>query len=252
MNAEMYALHEKYEETHWWFAARRRIVLHLLKRELGAARAPLRLLDVGCGAGGMLAHLRAFGDVIGVDPSPDAVAYAAAKQTAEVRMGTLPHGLPLSATDRFDVITMLDVLEHVEEDVASLKTLHGLLQPDGLLLLTVPAYPFLWSGHDVVNEHKRRYTRALLHDRLVTAGFEIRTLSYYNTLLFPPIASVRLMQRWLGRSQGGTDLGPVPGPLNALLRSVFAAERHVVGSVPLPFGVSLIATARPRNGKGVR
>lgn len=252
MNTEMYVLHDRYEEKHWWFAARRQIVLHRLSRELGERRRTLRLLDVGCGAGGMLDHLRAFGDVIGVDPSPEAVAYAAGKNTAEVRTGTLPDGLPFSPTDRFDVITLLDVLEHIDEDIASLIALRRLLSPDGLLLLTVPAYQFLWSAHDVMNEHKRRYSRALLRARLETAGFEMQTLSYYNTLLFPAVAAVRIVKRWIGGSEGASDIRPVPRPLNALLRSMFAAERHVLGTVALPFGVSLIATARPRNGKGIR
>jgi SAM-dependent methyltransferase len=251
MNAEMYALHDLHEENHWWFAARRQIVLHLLRQQLGDSGAPLRLLDIGCGAGGMLKHLRVFGDVIGVEPSPDAVAYAAAKGVADVRMGTLPDGLPFSPLERFDAITLLDVLEHVEEDVASLAALQRLLRPRGLLLLTVPAYQFLWSSHDVANRHQRRYSRALLHERLVTAGFEVATLSYYNTLLFPPVAAIRLVKRFVGGPES-PDLGSVPRPLNAVLRSVFAAERHVLGSVPLPFGVSLIATARPRIGKGAR
>ena len=245
----MYALHEAHEETHWWFAARRSIVLHILRRELRGS-GPLRLLDIGCGAGGMLAHLREFGAVWGVDPSPEAVTYAAAKGAAEVRHGTLPDGLPFGAADRFDVITLLDVLEHVDDDLGSLRTIGGLLAPGGLLLLTVPAFPFLWSGHDVVNEHKRRYTRSTLRERLLAAGLEITMLSYCNSTLFLPIAGVRALKRWSEPSEPRPDLGVVPRPLNALLRTVFAAERHVIGTAPLPFGVSLIATARPTAGGG--
>lgn len=253
MRAEMYELHEAHEETHWWFAARRSIVLHMLRRELESThgtRTPLRLLDVGCGAGGLLAYLREFGEVTGVDPSAAAVAYASAKG-ADVRAGTLPEGLPFAAEERFDVITLLDVLEHVEQDEAALAALARLLRPDGLLVVTVPAFPFLWSSHDVVNEHVRRYTRGQLRARLEGAGFDVRTISYYNTTLFLPIAAVRVVRRWLfGLSEQG-DLGTVPRPVNAALRSLFAVERHVIGRLPLPFGVSLIATARQRRGKGM-
>jgi len=250
MRAEMYALHEAHEEAHWWFSARRRIVMHLLRRELRGAGASRRLLDVGCGAGGLLAYLRAFGDVVGVDPSPDAVAFAAQKRSGDVRLGRLPDEMPLGADDRFDVITLLDVLEHIDEDDAALRTLHGLLKPNGLLLLTVPAFQFLWSGHDVVNEHKRRYTSSQLRERLHSAGFHVEILSYYNTTLFAPVAVIRFAKRWLGGVQGQGDLGAVPRPLNAVLRAIFAAERHVLGAVRLPFGVSLIATARVRNLEG--
>jgi SAM-dependent methyltransferase len=245
----MYALHEAHERHHWWFAARRRIVLHRLRKEIGRHDEPLRLLDVGCGAGGMLDHLREFGDVTGVDPAPAAVRYAAGKG-ADVRFGTLPDDLPFTTSEHFDVITLLDVLEHIDDDVASLRALHRLLVPGGLLLLTVPAFPALWSGHDVVNEHKRRYTRSGLRQRLEGAGFDVRMLSFFNAALFPPIAGVRIVKRWLGGTEGGGDLGSVPRPLNAVLRSVFAAERHVLGLLPLPFGVSLIAAARARNPEG--
>jgi SAM-dependent methyltransferase len=252
MRSEMYALHEAHERSHWWYAARRRIVLHLLRRELRRSTGPLRLLDIGCGAGGMLAHLREFGDVTAVDPSPEAVAFAASKGTSEVYLGGLPHGLPFGDAERFDVITLLDVLEHVDDDKASLVTLHRLLAPGGLLVLTVPAFPFMWSSHDVVNEHKRRYTRRTLHDRLVHARFRIGTLSYYNTILFPPIAAVRVAARMLGGGTAEPDVGAVPGPVNAVLRSVFGAERFALGRVTLPFGVSLIATARPLDEHGGR
>lgn len=245
----MYALHEAHEQHHWWFAARRRIVLHQLRREIDRHDEPLRLLDVGCGAGGMLDHLREFGDVTGVDPAPAAVRYAAGKG-ADVRFGTLPHDLPFTTSEHFDVITLLDVLEHIDDDHASLRALHRLLEPGGLLLLTVPAFPSLWSGHDVVNEHKRRYTRSGLRQRLEGAGFDVRMLSFFNAALFPPIAGVRIVKRWLGGTEAGGDLGEVPRPLNAVLRTVFAAERHVLGLLPLPFGVSLIAVARARNPEG--
>jgi 2-polyprenyl-3-methyl-5-hydroxy-6-metoxy-1,4-benzoquinol methylase len=250
MKAEMYALHAANEESHWWFAARRSIVLRLLRTEIGEQRRPLRLLDVGCGAGGMLEYLREFGEATGVDSARDAIRYAAEKGV-DVRAGSLPDGLPFGPEQRFDVVTLLDVIEHIDDDHASLRTIHGLLDPGGLLLLTVPAFPSLWSGHDVVNEHKRRYTRSDLRALLERAGFEVHTLSYFNTALFLPIAGARIVQRWLGGTTTGADEGSVPRPVNAILRSIFAAERHVLGRLTLPFGVSLIASARASAAEGV-
>jgi len=241
----MHALHAEHEDRHWWYAARRRIVLALLRSELRAAppRRPLDLLDVGCGAGGLLKLLSEFGTAVGVDPEPAAVQHAR-KANVSVHLGSLPNALPFASERRFDVITILDVLEHVEEDTASLQTLYALLRPGGVMLVTVPAFRFLWSGHDVVNEHKRRYTRRDLSDKLVATGFDIRVLSYYNTLLFPPIAVLRMVRRLFARESESPDTGVVREPFNTVLREAFAAERHVLGRVRLPFGVSLIAVVR--------
>jgi SAM-dependent methyltransferase len=237
--------HNAAEAKHWWFAARREIVLGLIERSLaarnGQARA-VRLLDIGCGAGGMLTHLRRFGTVAGVDAAAEAVAYARDKSDADVRQGALPDRIPFGASE-FDVITLLDVLEHVEDDATSLDVVHDLLRPGGFALLTVPAYRFLWSQHDVANEHKRRYRRAELRAKLERAGFQLHKLSYYNTLLFPPIALARVLSR-LHRGRSRADQGNVGSVLNAVLRTVFAAEKHMLLQGSLPFGVSLIAVAQ--------
>jgi SAM-dependent methyltransferase len=237
--------HNVAEANHWWFAARREIVLGLIEQCLagrnGNTRA-LRLLDIGCGAGGLLTHLRRFGTVAGVDAAPEAVAYARAKGDADVRQGALPDRIPFGP-DEFDVITLLDVLEHIQDDTASLRTIYRLLGPEGFLVMTVPAYPFLWSQHDILNEHKRRYRRPELHVKLERAGFRLLKLSYYNTLLFPPIAAVRLLGR-LRRNQSTADQGRVGKTLNGMLRNVFAAEKHMLLQGSLPFGLSLIAIAQ--------
>jgi SAM-dependent methyltransferase len=251
MQAHMYELHNELENTHWWFTARREIVLATIRGELEAEpalAAPLLILDIGCGAGGMLRHLAAFGTVVGADPAPAAVAFAAEKGL-DVRLGGLPDSLPFAPHERFDIITLLDVIEHLDDDAAGLRTVYRLLQPHGRLVLTVPAFDFLWSGHDIVNEHRRRYRRTSLAARLEECGFEILRMSYFNTVLFPPIAALRLARRVTGSATGATaDLGRVPGPLNTMLHHLFAAERHVIRRMALPFGVSLLAVARPDTG----
>lgn len=250
MKTEWYDVHAELEETHWWFTARRSIVRRLLQRELQrepALARPLRILDIGCGTGGTVRHLADFGAVVGIDPSPVAVAHARSKGAEDVRLGGLPADLPFGADQQFDVITLLDVLEHIEDDMGALVEVRKLLCKPGRLIITVPAFQFLWSGHDVINEHKRRYSRADLGAKLGRAGLRVITLSYCNTILFLPIALVRLVQRLAHHDldAANNNVGRVPAPINTVLHHLFAAERHVLTRRRLPFGVSLIAVAEP-------
>jgi SAM-dependent methyltransferase len=246
MRADHYEAHFALEQNHWWFVGRRSILLHLLDREIARdprLAPPLRLLDVGTGGGGILPFLAKYGAVVAVDPEPAAIAAASARNF-DVRRGGLPSDLPFGINDRFDVITMLDVIEHVEQDVESLINVRALLQPHGRLIVTVPAFPFLWSGHDVINEHKRRYRKTELRAKLERARFNVELISYCNTALFLPIAAVRLARRRFGSSdQTKTELGIVPEPANAFLGGLFGIERHIIPMLPLPFGVSLVAVA---------
>jgi SAM-dependent methyltransferase len=246
MRADHYEAHFALEQNHWWFVGRRNILLHLLDREItrdNRLTPPLRLLDIGTGGGGILPFLAKYGSVVAVDPEPAAVAAASARNF-DVRQGGLPSDLPFGAADKFDVITMLDVIEHVDKDVESLINVHALLQPHGRLLVTVPAFQFLWSGHDVINEHKRRYKKAELRGKLERARFRVELISYCNAVLFLPIAAVRLARRrFSSNDENKPALGTVPGPANALLSGLFSMERHIIPMLSLPFGVSLVAVA---------
>lgn len=236
----MYEAHDTLEATHWWFVARARIIMSLLRRELPAGARP-RIIDLGCGTGGVLLHLRELGPAAGVDASPEAVAIAREKTGTDVRLGALPADIPFER-GTFDVVTVLDVIEHVDDDVASLHTAYDLLAPGGLLVCTVPAHMYLWSEHDVLNEHKRRYSRRELTTKIRKAGFEIRLLSFYNMFFYPPVAVLRMLRRH--RSEGNPQLGIVPGPLNRFFTGIFAAERHLLKFAKLPIGVSLVAIAQ--------
>jgi SAM-dependent methyltransferase len=246
MRADHYETHFALEQDHWWFVGRRNILLHLLDRELKSdsrLQKPLRLLDVGTGGGGILPFLSKYGSVVAVDPEPAAVAAASAR-SFDVRQGGLPSDLPFAPHEKFDVITLLDVIEHVEQDVESLVNVRRLLTPQGRVIVTVPAFQFLWSGHDVINEHKRRYKKGELRAKLERAGFTVRLISYCNSALFLPIAAVRLARRRFSSSdETKTALGTVPGPANAVLGGLFGMERHIIPTLPLPFGVSLVAVA---------
>jgi SAM-dependent methyltransferase len=241
MDRQMYEAHDTLEATHWWFVARARIIMSLLRRELARFGRRPRIVDLGCGTGGMLLHLRQIGDAAGVDASPEAVAIARDKTGTDVRLGSLPHDIPFER-GTFDVVTVLDVVEHVDDDVASLATCYDLLRPGGLLVCTVPAHMYLWSEHDVLNEHKRRYAKAELRARIENAGFRVRTLSFYNMFFYPPVAALRWLRR--RRTAGNPQLGIVPEPLNRMFTGLFAAERHLLRYTSLPVGVSLIAIAQ--------
>lgn len=245
MDAELYAQFDQLEDAHWWFLGRREVVLATLRRLL-RGRAGLRILDAGCGTGGMLGPLAEFGTVEGLELEPRAVEAARRRAggAARVHPGGLPEGLPRG--ERYDLITALDVLEHIGPSVDALRALRSALAPGGTLVITVPAFPFLWSAHDEVNHHQRRYTRASLQRELATAGFAIRHLTHYNSLLFPPTAAVRLLQRVLPREGNPrSDLQLPPAPVNAALRTLFALERWWVPRLEVPFGLSLLAVATP-------
>jgi 2-polyprenyl-3-methyl-5-hydroxy-6-metoxy-1,4-benzoquinol methylase len=250
VDERLHQLHAELEDTYWWFVAKNRILASLITRFAPQRSTRPRLLDIGCGAGGLMRLLAPRFEVIGVDSSPLARA-AAHKSGLKVRDGTLPDRLPFPETsdDRFDVVVMSEVLEHVEADRASVEAAVSLLAPSGLLVCTAPAHPWMWSEHDVLNHHVRRYTRrafAALFDGLPLSQL---VLSPANTVMFPPIALVRLV-RGRGPKPGGsnpagaTDLHPLPKPVNALLTAVFAAERYGLPHFRLPFGSSLISVHR--------
>lgn len=244
MDASMYEAHERFEDSHWWFEGRRQVIRRVLQTQL-VPRASRRLLDVGCGTGGMFRMLSDFGSVEGAESSADARARAQRRfPHLTVSPCELPNDLPQG---RWHVVTAFDVIEHVDAAVDSLRTMRSRLELDGQLVVTVPAFQFLWSHHDEVNQHKRRYSKALLEAQLREAGFEVGFVSYFNSLLFPAVAGARLLQRLLPtRPSTQTDEGDLSatwGPLNRALTRLFSAEALVLPRLRWPAGVSLIAVA---------
>ena len=241
MDPAVYARMAAHEDSHWWCVARRRILSDGIARRI-KPRAGCRILEAGCGTGGNLQMLCRFGRASAFEPEASARTVAAAKSGVEIREGALPDAVPF-APESFEMIAMLDVLEHVEDDAASLAALAQRLVRGGTLLLTVPAFPFLWSRHDELHHHKRRYRRRDLIAAVRAAGLVPTYVSHFNSLLFPVVVARRLAARLLGDT--GTADDEMPGThLNRLLGAVFAAERHILPRASLPFGVSLLMTAQ--------
>jgi SAM-dependent methyltransferase len=243
---DFYAEYFELEDRHWWFVGRRRIFLsflnsHLPPRPDGARR----ILDVGCGTGTMIGHLRRYGEVSGVDPSPEAVSFCRERGIEGV---SRLDGLPLPFDDgRFDLVTAFDVIEHIDDDTATLRDLRRVLRPDGRLLVSVPAFRFLWGPQDEISEHKRRYTAGELAGRLRAADFSVLRLTYFNTLLFPPIAAIRLLRPYQpGSADLRSDFTMTRSRWqNRLLGGAFGLEAGLVRRTRLPFGVSILAWAAP-------
>jgi SAM-dependent methyltransferase len=228
------------DQEHWWFLARRRILDRLVERVIRPPQGA-RVLEVGCGTGHNLAMLGGFGKVEACELDCCARALASKRLGRKVKDARLPD-LSMFERNAYDLVALLDVLEHVPDDIGSLRAIHRRLKPGGALLLTVPANPWMWSAHDVAHHHFRRYTRAGLRKLFEQAGFDVQLLSYFNSLLFPPIAVARLIGKARGTDSADDAL---PGArVNALLNSLFGLEAGLIGRVPMPFGVSLVAVVR--------
>lgn len=231
------------EEHHWWFVVRRRIV----EAAIEAAHVPdsARVLEVGCGTGGLIAHLSGKHPgwrVSGVEPS-EAATKVAAQRGCDVCVGTFE---ALAEPDSsVDLLFALDVLEHCQDDSVAAREAARVLAPDGVFVLTVPALPSLWSQHDVDNAHFRRYTRSRLLEPLAVAGLMIERITYFNSLLLPAAYA----SRWIARATGSRKalgVGMPPRLVNEAMKAVFSLETALLRVTDLPVGMSLLAVARRR------
>lgn len=231
-----------YEDHHWWFVGKRLLVSALLHDRL---RAGMRILDVGCGTGGVLAHLAPYGRTIGVDRSVQALRHTARRGVSGVACADMDR-LPFHDGE-FDLVTMLDVLEHFADDRAVAVEARRVLRPDGTLLVSVPAFQALFSEHDVTLHHFRRYSAPQLRRALEGGGFVLRRLTYTNVAALPPAAVVRGILPRLGvRRPAGTDFREHAPWVNRALLGVYRAEAAMLRLAGrLPFGLSVAAIATP-------
>ncbi len=238
------------ERTHFWFVGRRRIFFHLLDREL-AGRTDAKVLDVGCGAGGMLGPLGRYGEVSGVDVQPELVELCRQRGFERVYVGSA-YELPADEAS-VDLVTLFDTIEHVTDDERVLREVHRVLAPGGRVFISVPAYGFLYANNDRVAHHQRRYTVRALRRKLIAAGLEPIQVTYFNTFLFPAILPAVLIKKLRERfvdPQDQTNLShDVPAGVNRALAAVMGSERRLLARRSLPFGHSIVAIAqRPPRG----
>ena len=250
MDPTAYRQFVELEESHFWFVSRRAIFFELIERAVGRRR-DLQILDVGCGAGGMLAPLSRYGDVAGIEPSEEMVAFCRERGFEHVSVGAV-EDLPVG-DEALDLVTLFDTIEHVPDDIRALRECRRALAPGGLVFISVPAYQFLYANNDRVAKHYRRYTARELRRKMGVAGLELVHMTYFNTLLFPVILPVVLLKKVRERFADPGDTtnlsGTIPRPLNRLLTTVMSSERHLVSRWEVPFGHSLIAIGR-RSGSG--
>ena len=237
----MYRIFSEIQKKHWWFVTRKNIVLDFIDRYL-TKDDQVKVLDIGCGSGLMLNALEEVGQTFGMDMSDEAICFSKEIFNGRVEKGVLPDQLPYQ-DNFFDLITALDVIEHIGNDIDSIRAIRSLLAPGGKCILTVPAYMFLWSSHDEMNQHKRRYTLSKLNEKLVQAGFTVEKISYYNTFLFPVVFLVRMLNNVLKRD-GSSDMNMPGCVMNYVLKKIFGVEKYLLRYFNLPFGVSVLAVVR--------
>lgn len=248
MEAQVYKQIQQIEHDHWWYVARRKIIFDWVVRRARALDRP-RILDIGCGTGFNIEHLRSLGfsRVVGLDLSSDALAFCHSRQLPALVQGDATRAPFRDGS--FDMILALDLIEHVEDDVTAMRGLSRLLKPGGVLVIFTPAFQFLWGHQDEVSHHFRRYTAGELRSKIEDAGMQVEKLSYANTFLMPMVWAGRLVHKLRGvKDEAGMSENSMhPDWSNGVLQAIFAAERPLLRVMNLPFGVSLLTlAAKPR------
>lgn len=245
MKYEMYENMYLADTYHWWFRGKREIVLSLAEPVLSAVQES-KSIDFGCGCGMMLRELMRYGEVSGADFSPLALEYCKEKLKDTGALHQIDLSVPVNPWDTYDFGVALDILEHIEDDFIAAQNLYRFIRPGGTVIITVPAYQWLWSAHDENCMHKRRYNRKMLQNLLTKSGFQIEYLSYYNTLLFPAAAAVRLLSKLFQLDRSSSlENSFRDTTLNRLLYHIFKLEQlWIRRGRTFPFGLSLIAVAK--------
>ena len=243
MQKEIYDSIYQIEDCHWWYRAKRKIVLDLIKKYNPRPRGG-DICDLGCGCGLMLNELKKIGNVTGVDASDDALDYCRRKFDGKLLKEDLAD---MKTVNAFDNVVLLDVLEHMEDDVIVLQNIYASMRDGGCLYMTVPADMRLWSQHDVNCMHYRRYDFDGLKAKLEAAGFHVLLLSYYNTRLYPVVYLIRKIEKFLRLKHPEKKLehGFKRGIMNELLYKIFVGEeKTLLAGKAYPYGVSLIAVVK--------
>lgn len=247
MNTEEYERMHRLEDSYWWFVGRHHLIQTFLWEKYGAQNR-LTVLDIGCGTGAMSRKLSRWGTVVSADFSPLALSFSRRRNLTRLCAADAMR-LPFQEAS-FDLVIALDILEHLPDDAAALCEVHRVLKPGGRILATVPAYPSLWSGHDVALMHFRRYVAREVRQRFAAAGLRVEKLSYAMTLLYPIVWLVRRWSRLCGQNAPPkASLVPVPGFANRLLVGLLAVENALIRRINMPFGVTVFCMAERPCGK---
>jgi len=212
------------ERDHWWYVGRRGILSKIISHM--KLEKDCKILEIGCGTGGNLCMLGSYGNLTAVDMSSNAVR-------------SLPNAMPTFG-DKFDLICLFDVLEHIEMHQEALKKIKTYLKDDGRVILTVPAYPWLYGKHDEHLHHKRRYYKKELLDLVLSSGYEVKQITHFNTLLFPIALVVRLYEKYIQREEKIKNLKKMNVLTNKILSQIFKSEWIAIKKVSLPYGLSLM------------
>lgn len=250
MQQHTYAIMDEVEGSHWWFVGRRAILESFLNGIVQKLRTPhsaLRILDIGCGTGANLEMLERFGEAEGVDVSDDALEFC--RQKGLTAQKGLAEKLPF-ADETFDLTTALDVVEHLDEDVAGLKEMYRVTKRGGYSLIFVPAFMWLWGVQDDVSNHRIRYTKKQIVERLEKAGYTIERATYANWTFFAPILAGRTLMKITGIKPESENNITVSA-LNGVFGKLFGVERFWLRNFDFPFGVSIVVVAKKLASNGL-
>jgi|SRR3954447_12885531 SAM-dependent methyltransferase len=242
MERVVYQQMAELDQRHWWYRARREVLAALIRR-LALPPSGAQILEIGCGTGHNLAMLSGFGHVDALELDEESRAFAEERLGRSVLSAPLPElaGVP---DGHYDLIGAFDVIEHIDDDCAAVASIATKLKPRGKFVMTVPAHQWMWSAHDVVNHHKRRYSKRRLRALIEGSPLQLQAIGYFNSLLYPAALAERLSSKLRGKDNA--DLKLPPAPLNSALERTFAAERHLIGRLPLPVGLSLFVVGSAR------
>lgn len=249
MQEIVYHTNYKLEDSYWWFVVKFQLVRSIIKKYCNLP-ANSTIIDIGCGTGGFSSKIADEYNVLCLDTSPIALEYCqkrGLKNLYNLYLEDFPK-------DKYQVqaATMLDVVEHIDDDKKFIGDVYNLLAGDGWVVVTVPAYQWLWSTHDEIHHHKRRYSKKQIVDLLKNSGFKPVFSSYFNTLLFPAAVLKRFIDKISGKKHGDSPVDEVSPFINNLFKRIFKLEISLLKFLRFPFGVSIIVVAQKNEVKPIK